>query len=116
MASFARHLLAGSKPLCGAVGLATGLSLPAALAEKKGDKDPGRPMFDPEALERGAAALREINKSPYGKQVSLLYIWPTLAAAWGEGAVGLVRVRCAVVCCGLRSNADDHPFIHEGGA
>jgi len=41
----------------------------AVLADKKGDKDPGRPMFDPEALERGAAALREINKSPYAKQV-----------------------------------------------
>ncbi|KAG1677962.1 hypothetical protein FOA52_001380 [Chlamydomonas sp. UWO 241] len=26
-------------------------------------------MFDPDALERGAKALREINKSPYGKQV-----------------------------------------------
>ena len=30
------------------------------------DKDK---YFDPEALERGAAALREINKSPYAKQV-----------------------------------------------
>jgi len=72
MAAFAmRHLLAGSKPaMAGAIGLVSGLSVPAALAEKKGEKDPGRPMFDPEALERGAAALREINKSPYAKQVS----------------------------------------------
>ena len=30
------------------------------------DKDK---YFDPEALERGAAALREINKSPHAKQV-----------------------------------------------
>jgi len=72
MASFARHVLVGAKPaLCGAVGLAAGLQVPATLADKKdkGQSDPGRPMFDPEALERGAAALRDINKSPYGKQV-----------------------------------------------
>lgn len=45
-----------------------------ALADKKDerkgkDKDDMRPLFDPEALERGATALREINKSPYAKQV-----------------------------------------------
>ena len=28
------------------------------------------PNFDPEALERGAKALREINKSPYAKQAN----------------------------------------------
>jgi hypothetical protein len=42
---------------------AAGLA-PVALADKKDDN-----FFDPEALERGAKALREINKSPYAKQV-----------------------------------------------
>ena len=37
-------------------------------AEKKESRD-SRPLFDPDALERGAKALREINKSPYAKQV-----------------------------------------------
>lgn len=37
--------------------------------------DSGRPLFDPEALERGAAALREINKSPYAKQASRATSW-----------------------------------------
>lgn len=39
---------------------------PTALADKKDDS-----LFDPEALERGAKALREINKSPFAKQVSV---------------------------------------------
>ena len=33
------------------------------------DSKDAAPSFDPEALERGAAALREINKSPYAKKV-----------------------------------------------
>ena len=32
-------------------------------------EDPKGVGFDPEALERGAKALREINKSPYAKKV-----------------------------------------------
>ena len=32
-------------------------------------EDPGGVGFNPEALERGAKALREINKSPYAKKV-----------------------------------------------
>jgi hypothetical protein len=40
----------------------------AALAEKGGDKKAQGPLFDPEALERGAKALREINASPHAKQ------------------------------------------------
>ncbi|KAK9814443.1 hypothetical protein WJX72_006002 [[Myrmecia] bisecta] len=48
-----------------AAGLAaTGLGVGVAYCE-----DPRGPSFDPEALERGAAALREINKSPYAKKV-----------------------------------------------
>ncbi|KAL6750220.1 hypothetical protein V8C86DRAFT_3020162 [Haematococcus lacustris] len=69
--------LAAHKALAGALGLAAGLALPTAvLAEKdkekdreKKERDSSRPMFDPEALERGAKALREINQSPYAKQV-----------------------------------------------
>ena len=34
-------------------------------------EDPKGVGFDPEALERGAKALREINKSPYAKKVCL---------------------------------------------
>jgi hypothetical protein len=33
------------------------------------ESDKGRPLFDPEALERGAKALKEINASPYAKKV-----------------------------------------------
>lgn len=62
-----RHL-AGQKGLAAAAGLAAGLLLPSVAAADK-EKDAVRPMFDPEALERGAKALREINKSPYAKQV-----------------------------------------------
>lgn len=42
-----------------------------AYAEKADEKkeDKSAALFDPEALERGAKALREINKSPYAKQV-----------------------------------------------
>lgn len=46
-----------------------------ALADKGGasgsggdGKKPSGPLFDPEALERGAKALREINASPHAKQ------------------------------------------------
>lgn len=42
-----------------------------ALAEsKKKDDSSAAPYFDPEALERGAKALREINASPHAKQAS----------------------------------------------
>lgn len=58
----ARHLglaaAAASTGVCG-----------AALCDDSGEKDPRGPSFDPEALERGAKALREINKSPYAKKV-----------------------------------------------
>lgn len=69
----AAGLRLGGKALFGSLGLAAGLAAPGvALADKKVEKDAyGRPLFDPEALERGAAALREINKSPYAKQVSV---------------------------------------------
>eukprot|EP00951_Prasinocladus_malaysianus_P003208 scaffold22845_cov33-Prasinocladus_malaysianus.AAC.1 len=37
--------------------------------DKSSDSGPRGPVFDPEALERGAQALREINKSANAKQV-----------------------------------------------
>jgi len=44
-----------------------------ASAGKSADEDPGGRAsgFDPESLERGAKALREINSSSYAKQVWL---------------------------------------------
>ena len=63
LAKSMRWLVAGG---AGAALLPTGV----AYADKRGDKDkPQGPLFDPEALERGAKALREINASPHAKQV-----------------------------------------------
>jgi ATPase family AAA domain-containing protein 3A/B len=54
----------------GAAVAAAALAPKTALADSKKKEDgPGGPYFDPEALERGAKALREINASPYAKQV-----------------------------------------------
>lgn len=65
-----RRLAAHKHAIVGGLGLGLGLIAPTALADKK--EESGRPLFDPEALERGAKALREINKSPYAKQVRKL--------------------------------------------
>lgn len=63
-----QRLAAHKHALVGLAGLGLGVVAPSvAFADKKDDT--GRPLFDPEALERGAQALREINKSPYAKQV-----------------------------------------------
>ena len=51
-----------------------GAGIAAAMAAGGGVaycEDPKGVGFDPEALERGAAALREINKSPYAKKVCI---------------------------------------------
>jgi hypothetical protein len=48
-------------------------------AEKKSKNDSSS-LFDPEALERGAKALREINKSPFAKQVSVTRNYNSAAA------------------------------------
>lgn len=70
-----------------ASGMAALLVAPVALADKKEDAA-AKAMFDPEALERGAKSLREINKSPYAKQVSWVQarsgdwrLWPGYSAA-----------------------------------
>ncbi|GIL58833.1 hypothetical protein Vafri_13806 [Volvox africanus] len=70
MAQHARRLAAGLWLSSGAAMAAYGS--PHVLAEKD-DKDKAANihndrLFDPEALERGAKALRDINKSPYAKQ------------------------------------------------
>ena len=41
------------------------------------ERDVKGPSFDPEALERGAKALREINSSPHAKKV-----WSRLLGCW----------------------------------
>lgn len=51
---------------------AAALAVPTVAMAEKDDKKVDqvlKTMFDPEALERGAKALREINKSPHAKQV-----------------------------------------------
>ena len=50
-----------------AIGITGAASL--ALCEKTPAAAAAAPSFDPEALERGAKALREINKSANAKQV-----------------------------------------------
>lgn len=48
-------------------GVATVVAAGAAYCDSKDDK-----YFDPEALERGAKALREIQASPFAKKVTYL--------------------------------------------
>lgn len=49
--------------------LGSGTSVALADGKKKEDGS-AAPYFDPDALERGAKALREINSSPHAKQAS----------------------------------------------
>lgn len=76
MAQHARKLLRLPGGLLLSGGAAVSLwAVPNALAEKD-EKAAAKELradrlFDPEALERGAKALREINKSPYAKQVCI---------------------------------------------
>ena len=52
--------------VAGGLGLAVGTASVALCAEKGLDS---KSYFDPEALERGAKAVREINSSPLAKKV-----------------------------------------------
>lgn len=70
--------------IAGGAAAAAALTAPTAFAEKKDDA-----YFDPEALERGAKALREINKSPYAKQVESAVVSSSVAQA------------CAIPCMQL---------------
>lgn len=58
-------LLGARNAAVAATAVGAGAGTAAFCAE---DKETRGPSFDPEALERGAKALREINKSPYAKQ------------------------------------------------
>ena len=62
---FGAHVAMGA----GAAGAAA-VSAPTARCAKD-DAKAITPSFDPEALERGAKALREINLSPHAKNVSV---------------------------------------------
>jgi hypothetical protein len=53
--------------------------------------------FDPEALERGAKALREINSSGNAKKVGSLFRLPTLQAEWEWLCGSLSRSTCRIV-------------------
>lgn len=81
MAQQVRQLLVGRAGWV-ASGLAAALIVPGvAMADKASDEEKAlreaekrrdrqaKAMFDPEALERGAKALRDINNSPHAKQV-----------------------------------------------
>ena len=61
----ALRLLLARWPISAGVAAATLGVGGAALCEK----DASGPSFDPEALERGAKALREINSSPHARRV-----------------------------------------------
>jgi ATPase family AAA domain-containing protein 3A/B len=72
MLTAGRHCRAWLGGGAAAAAVAAAVALPqTAHADKKGkdDSETRGPLFDPEALERGAKALREINKSPNAKQV-----------------------------------------------
>lgn len=78
---------------------------PHVLADKRDEKEKVEKekashlhndrLFDPEALERGAKALRDINKSPYAKQV-----WCDLFSGGQQG-----RRRLPIAYVALESNA-----------
>lgn len=62
--------LKAGRLLAGALGVVAGVTAaPGVVFADKKEDAAAKAMFDPEALERGAAALREINKSTFGKQV-----------------------------------------------
>jgi hypothetical protein len=66
------NLMALRRLAAGGLGIALGLTAPTvAFADKSENVDSKamQRLFDPEALERGATALKEINKSPFAKQV-----------------------------------------------
>ncbi|PNH11928.1 hypothetical protein TSOC_001243 [Tetrabaena socialis] len=92
MAQHARRLLLGPGLWVGSGIAAIAYAAPSVMAEKdekaasekatKAEREKSDRLFDPEALERGAKALREINKSPYAKQVRRV-AWLSAAPASG---------------------------------
>ena len=92
----ALRLLAGR---IGAAVAAAGVGLSGAA--HCDSKEPAGPSFDPEALERGAAALREINKSPYARKV-LVEFWnirTSLCTASARSAVSCADTAGTLYSC-----------------
>ena len=71
-------------------GLAAALTA-GGVSHARCEKDVRGPSFDPEALERGAKALREINASPYAKKVP-----PCLLAMFAQ--VSLLTIGLLLDC------------------
>ena len=105
----ALRLLAGR---IGAAAAAAGVGLSGAV--HCDSKEPAGPSFDPEALERGAAALREINKSPYAKKVpSISWRCSQSAAQHQCLLLSSVTVRPAPLHAGTGA-ALSFPWQHRG--
>lgn len=62
----------------------------ASDSEPKSEVEVSKGGFDAESLERGAKALREINSSPYKKQVNLLFLKIRLFS--------VIKLKCTCVC------------------
>jgi hypothetical protein len=85
-----------------AVWLGSSTSLVALADDKKKEKDATAHYFDPEALERGAKALREINASPHAKQASQQAVNSRFVVAWHSMlAARLVTDPEKRICCRL---------------
>ena len=56
--------------------------------------EPNKSGFDPESLERGAKALREINSSPYSKQVFVLFFVLTNSVLFASGMIVVFWLFC----------------------
>lgn len=75
-------LVLGSAAAAVWLGSSTSLVALAEDKKKEKEKDATAPYFDPEALERGAKALREINASPHAKQASQQAVNSWFVVAW----------------------------------
>jgi ATPase family AAA domain-containing protein 3A/B len=83
-------LVIGSAAAAVWLGSSTSLVALADDKKEKKEKDATAPYFDPEALERGAKALREINASPHAKQASQQAVnsWSVVAWLYACGQAG----------------------------
>lgn len=85
------------RQLAAKAGMIAGLGGGAALGTVAYCADDKDKYFDPEALERGAKALREIQSSPFAKKVwTLAKVAPSLPcnAMW----LGCICAPCAALC------------------
>lgn len=107
-----RHLLSAKAALLAGGGMATAVLVgpSVALADKDDSKSSSKKsddrFFDPTALERGAKALREINQSPYAKQVRAGWLVRACTAMHGRVLLFLcTRRRACVVGAGIQQPA-----------